>query len=266
MTSIKFEARLVTQYHHHGQKRPKTGRYKGKAASKLGAVAERIAAIEAAKMGCSTSTLEVNSDRETSPGESDKEDKVLKPYGTEGISTHVQILISNEVDGIDPKDVEYAERLLVAFQNVKSIDLAGRKYEYRTRKSKILQEYNRKYGSTISPAIQQRLEDECYKLSFDYYASQIVVTLSSDEQFHESARKRGEKWYLTIRSKMVYTENLLSKEKRDTLVSLSSSKPRVPRVRREKHGGYITMTDENLLKFVTYRQPFDDRRGIYDAM
>lgn len=194
---LKIVVKLVSSYRHHGSAGPKPTKIRSTAASKLSAL------LNKEKQPESGSSNFVLSDQEN---DQRKERKQPKEYGSHQGNLQVKILKEIEITSDNQSQItNYITNLTSNFESRNSWDLRTAKHNYKTFKDEVLKEYADKYGNQLSETVTTNLLKKLASKAFVYTSHQIVITLESDKQIEGSRISEDGHFYLTIKSKMIYS-------------------------------------------------------------
>jgi len=112
---------------------------------------------------------------------------------------------TNDMTSVD-RAVKYVEVFTGRFEALPSNDVYAKKHEYSKFKNAKIEEYNQKYGDTLSEAKTDALLIELSTQAFDYVQSQMTITITSDVEF-EGCHKRGDLFVRTLKTKRIYRMN-----------------------------------------------------------
>lgn len=219
---LHCKAFMLTQARHHG-------------ARVIEAREVKSSATKAKIDGLLRSTKKDSNSGGTTPKKGSGSAKSAKAYGSHDGSTHVQAII--DVDITDNQDLVSAiiKNSLDALVSQKSFDIRDKKYQYKLAKNKLEAEFKAKHGTRLTEEQFAQLQNAKADLSFDYYATQIVVVMTDpDNQFEDSEwDEERQAFVLVIKSKTVYTVDLLVGVAKE-IASIAKENGRPSRLKIEK--------------------------------
>lgn len=140
-------------------------------------------------------------------------------YGEHTGSVHVLLLMEQEgtAEELD-KALDKLAPIINTFRNIPAMDLRAKKKEYGDSLDSLTQEYDKKYGASLSSSQSIEFTNICASRSFKYYRHQIIIRfIGTLEEFGEQDRlapytiKDGVQLYITeVKVKSVFTTELLS--------------------------------------------------------
>lgn len=129
-------------------------------------------------------------------------------YGGGNITKYT--IFKGKVDTSDLTSVDeavnYVQVFTSRFESLPSNDVYEKKHAYSKFKNSKVKEYSQKYGETLSEAKTDALLEELSAQSFDYVQSQMVIIITSDEEF-EGSHKKGDLYVRTLKTKRIYRMN-----------------------------------------------------------
>lgn len=145
-------------------------------------------------------------------GSKSADKKSTKGYGTHNGSTHVQKILETKVDQNSDEIAAILESSLNALGSRASLEIRALKYKYKTERNNLEEQYRLKYGNRLTESQYASLQNAKAKLSFSYYATQIIVVMMDpDEQFTGSEWDKDRNAYVLVtKSRTVYTSDLLN--------------------------------------------------------
>lgn len=112
---------------------------------------------------------------------------------------------TNDIASVD-EAVKYVQVFTSRFESLPSNDVYEKKHAYSKFKNSKIEEYNQKYGETLSEAKTDALLNELSTKSFNYVQSQMTIVITSDEEF-EGSHKKGDQYVRVLRTKRIYRMN-----------------------------------------------------------
>lgn len=195
--SIHVEVILMAQRHHHGGKPVQSRPVKAAAFSKFKKV------------------LNMSSESDQIKPAPDKLDiRGSKPYGSHNGGTHVGALFSFDApDGIvSSEDALKVQNICNAFEGFTSLDIKSMKAQHFENRRKLNEKYRDQFGDKLSSQQMTSFKNEYAKLSFTYWAQQVLIKISSTEFLDGATKTKDGKYVLVLKTKTVYTEVMISLE------------------------------------------------------
>lgn len=270
MATIHVDVRLVTTHRKHGSSGAKPSKVRSAAASKFNAFAMRVAA----KLN---NTAEEK--KGPDPKEEEKEDMENlteevslglaepKAYGSHSGNIQVAKLVSKDYTPENIGDLSmYIANVTSYLEGKRSFDLKAAKYNYKTFKDALTEEYAKKYGTNLSEVTTTQYLNTLATKAFKYTSHQIVITITSDEEIvgakHDA---RLGFWRLVIKSKMIYTEGttLLSESDLKALRELPSDEVKLKVISITRIPAILVYDAQNHRYIATFKSR--DNAIVYDS-
>lgn len=195
---IRLRATLISELHSYGSKVPKSRKDVAKASHAVMAMLNKVKGEQ----------------KSTQPSEkTPREKKPHREYGSHQGNKHVHDIIDviyNSAEEI-PSSVAFslanAITALQAMDNV--IDVKAMKNECETKDSALDEQFKEKYGNTLTEAQALKLRQAKSKNAFQYWTCEIKVEMIADHQFEGSQRGDDGLYHNFVRSKRMYTANMV---------------------------------------------------------
>lgn len=215
---IRVKVQLVSVYRRHGSAGPKPTKVRSTAAAKFKALTNKAGAIKGNS----------ESDNDSSPAQGQKINQGPKPYGGHNGNTQVKLLREVQVDTDDQlvSITNYITNVTSNFEGRTSFNLKQAKHQYRLAKDEIVQSIVTKYGTNLDEKATTEMLTLLHAKGFTYTQHQIVITIASDDKIEGGRLNKDDNlYYVTIKSKMVYTKGktLLSENEIKILEDLDDS-------------------------------------------
>lgn len=199
-TQVRVEARFVSELHSYGTKVPRSRKERAKSSRAV------IAALRTQK----------EEDQNPTPSSKKKTSKSKHPhrqYGTHQGNKHVfdiHVGVYPSSDEIpDHIRIGIANTMTILESSVTSIDIKAKKNECEAKDAALDSEFERMYGTTLTDDLSARLRVQKAKNSFTYWSTEITLTVTTCYSF-KGSRPNGDGTFTTVvRSKRIYTDNLI---------------------------------------------------------
>lgn len=224
MGMMHLKVSFVSQRHWHGKRPVKDREVRSGALSRLGKK-NMLATIQ------SQSSEKATDNQSAASGKG-------KVYGSHSGSTQTMVIFETDFEG------KIGGTTLVKLSNVLNkheakipgmADVKQRKREYTSKKLEITEMYRQKYGDKPDGKQADEIQNAIAAYGFEYYSNQIVVTITSDEEFEGSEAMVDKDqnvlgYILTVRSKSVFTWTRPSYDEAYSYVKLSEQERLIKRV------------------------------------
>ena len=224
--------KVVSVKHTHGGKEERTRAVKAAAVNKVKAILNR--------QGESPQQERERSQRSDA-----------KAYGSHNGSTHTKVLLDVELSDTNADEVlskiNYSARVLESWN---SLDIPARKREHRLKKQEIMEKYKQKYGTKLTEKQFTQYKNEYAKETFKYVATQVEITIISDEQLQGSIRLKDGSWLTRVYTKTYYSDNILTSQQLSALDCNSNSIELKVTTSTSRCGALIELTESGQLRVI----------------